>query len=229
MTIKLVVLDMAGTTVRDDDSVNSCLRESLIASGFHVSRDQINAVMGMPKPFAIAALIEGEHKAEAPASKPLIATIHDDFVKRMLAFYRTDVTVGPMPHAVEALSEIKAAGAKIALDTGFTRPIADAILERLGWMTGFLDATVTSDEVERGRPFPDLIERAMVLTGVTDPREVAKVGDTPSDLLEGTAAGCRLVIGVTNGTHRADQLALHPHTHLIASLRELPPIVMATR
>ena len=135
-----------------------------------------------------------------------------------------------MPHAEEVLREIRAAGVKVAVDTGFSRPIADAILGRLGWAAGrFLDATVTSDEVAQGRPFPELIERAMELTGVADPAEVAKVGDTPSDLQEGTSAGCGLVIGVCNGTHRRDQLAACPHTHLIGSLRELPALVLAGR
>ena len=36
MQIKLVVLDIAGTTVRDDDSVNRCLREALAAHGLVV-------------------------------------------------------------------------------------------------------------------------------------------------------------------------------------------------
>ena len=67
----------------------------------------------------------------------------------------------------------------------------------------------------------------MALTGVSDPQAVAKVGDTPSDLLEGRAAGCGLVIGVTNGTHTREELAPHPHTHLIGSLRELPALVLA--
>ena len=61
-----------------------------------------------------------------------------------------------------------------------------------------------------------------------DPAAVAKIGDTPSDLGEGNAAGCGLVIGVTNGTHTREQMAAHPHTHLIASLAELPALVLAT-
>jgi hypothetical protein len=36
------------------------------------------------------------------------------------------------------------------------------------------------------------------------------------------------VIGVTNGTHRHDQLAAYPHTHLIGSLKELPALVLAS-
>ena len=69
----------------------------------------------------------------------------------------------------------------------------------------------------------------MKLTGVAEAKEVAKVGDTPSDLQEGASAGCGLVIGVTNGTHRHDQLAAYPHAHLIASLQELPALVLAGR
>ena len=58
MEIELVVFDMAGTTVNDDDSVNRCLRGSLAAAGLAVTAAQVNAVMGLPKPTAIAILIE---------------------------------------------------------------------------------------------------------------------------------------------------------------------------
>ncbi len=67
----------------------------------------------------------------------------------------------------------------------------------------------------------------MKRTGVTEVRRVAKVGDTPSDLLEGTAAGCGLVIGVTNGTHTRAQLAAYPHTHLIPGLERLLALLSA--
>jgi phosphonatase-like hydrolase len=228
MKIRMVVLDMAGTTVQDDDAVNACLRQALKGGGFDVGRDEVNAIMGMPKPVAIRILVERKPNDGTPAPQSLIDALYDDFGARMLDYYRTDPGVRPMPHAVEVLREIRSAGIKTALDTGFSRPIADAILDRLGWADGsFLDATVTSDEVARGRPFPDLIERAMRLTGLAEPKEVAKVGDTPSDLQEGAAAGCGLVIGVTNGTHRRDQLAAYPHTHLIGSLKELPALLLA--
>jgi phosphonatase-like hydrolase len=85
-----------------------------------------------------------------------------------------------------------------------------------------IDATVTSDEVAQGRPFPDMIFRAMELTGVTDVKRVAKVGDTPSDLGEGMAAGCGWVVGVTGGSHTREELLAHPHTHLIPSIAQLP-------
>jgi phosphonatase-like hydrolase len=227
MQIKLVVLDIAGTTVRDDNSVNRCLREALASKGIAVTPQQVNAVMGLPKPIAIGSLLE-QHEPQPKSSLTQRATtIHNEFLERMVSFYQTAAEVEPMPYTIEALGEIKAAGLRLALDTGFSRPILDAILERLGWEdSGLFDVTVASDEVPRGRPFPDLIFKAMSLTRVTDLQAVAKVGDTPADLREGTAAGCALVIGVTNGTHTREQLALHSHTHLISSLKELPALVL---
>jgi phosphonatase-like hydrolase len=219
---------MAGTTVRDDDAVNICLREAL-AKHVAVTRDDVNLVMGLPKPIAIGLLLESKLTGGQAAPATLVDSIHDDFLARMLQHYRSAPGIEPMPHTLDTFSQLKEAGVSLALDTGFSRPIVDAILERLGWAeTGLLDATVASDEVERGRPHADLALKAMRLTGVTDPKRVAKVGDTPSDLQEGTAAGCGLVIGVINGSHTRDQLLVHPHTHLIASLRELPALVLGS-
>lgn len=229
MSIELVIFDMAGTTVRDDDAVNVCLRDAL-APQMSVTRDEVNSVMGLPKPTAIRLLLEGKLKARGEVSTKLVNSIHDGFLALMLHHYQNAPDIEPMPHTLETFCQLKEEGMRIALDTGFSRHIVDAILERLGWNEGGLvDATVASDEVERGRPHADLALRAMELTGVRDPKLVAKVGDTPSDLQEGTAAGCQLVIGVTNGSHTREQLASHRHTHLIASLKELPALILGSR
>lgn len=224
--IELVVFDMAGTTVRDDDAVNRCLRQALAEAGVTVTRDAVNRVMGIPKPLAIETLLREQSPGTAPSATQ-IADIHDDFLVRMIRFYQTDPNVVEMPGATAAFRALKQAGVKVALDTGFSRPIVTVILERLGWSRSeLLDATVTSDEVPRGRPHPDLLFEAMRRTGVADARKVAKVGDTPSDLQEGRAAGCALVIGVTNGTHTRAQLEPHPHTHLVPNLAALLPLVI---
>jgi phosphoglycolate phosphatase-like HAD superfamily hydrolase len=66
----------------------------------------------------------------------------------------------------------------------------------------------------------------MALTGVRRVEMVTSVGDTPFDLEAGAAAGCGLVVGVMNGTHRAHQLRHSPHTHLISHLGVLPRLVI---
>lgn len=221
--IEMVVFDMAGTTIHDDDGVNRAVRAALDAVGVTVTRDAVNEVMGIPKPAAIRHLLETSGRADLV---PQLEAIHADFVRRMIEFYRTDPSVKEIPGAADTFRRLRAAGIKTVLDTGFSRNIVDVILERLGWKDStLLDTTIASDEVPRGRPHPDMIEKAMRELGIADPKRVAKVGDTPSDLEEGTSAGCGMVVGVTRGSHTKEQLQPHPHTHLIGTVAELPALL----
>lgn len=222
--IRLVVFDMAGTTVFDDDAVNECLRAALAAHGHPTTRDAVNEVMGIAKPLAIAHIARENTGVEpAPAH---VQAIYQDFEARMIRHYATDPRVVAMPGAAEVFTRLRAMGVQVALDTGFARPIVNAILERLGWQVGReIDASVTSDEVPRGRPHPDLIREAMRRTGIEDPRSVAKVGDTPSDIAQGQASECSVVIGITHGSHTREQLAACSPTHLAADLAEVLAII----
>ena len=145
----------------------------------------------------------------------------------MNTFYATNPAVREVEGTSEAFRRLKAAGLRVALNTGFSRSTAEIIIGRLGWREhNLIDASATSDEVERGRPHPDMLLRIMDLTGIETASQVAKVGDTPSDLLEGHQAGCGLVVGVTEGSHTAAQLQGYPHTHLIATVADLPALVL---
>ena len=224
MDFELVVFDIAGTTVFDGDAVGLCLRRALEhVAGAGFDRDAVNAVMGIPKPVAIRTLLEGRG---LPAGAERVAQVYRDFEARMLEHYRASPDVREVEGAGRVFRELRGRGIKVALDTGFGRAITDVLLKRLGWaVPGVLDATVTSDDVAKGRPAPDMVLRAMEWTGVRDAARVAKVGDTPSDLEEGTSAGCGMVVGVTSGSHTADELRPHPHTALIDSIRDLPAIL----
>ena len=224
MHIELVVFDMAGTTVNDDDSVNRCLRCSLGAAGLAVTPAQVNAVMGLPKPSAIAILIEQSGSRNELGNQ--VDAIHEDFVSRSIAFYRDDPSVYEVPGATRVFDVLKRSGIRVALNTGFSRSIAGVILDRLGWSRSIaIDATICSDEVKRGRPHPDMIQTLMARLGVADPKRVAKVGDTPADLQEGESAGCGMVVGVTGGTHSRRELEPHPHTSLIETIADFPGLL----
>jgi phosphonatase-like hydrolase len=113
-------------------------------------------------------------------------------------------------------------GVKIFVDTGFDRVTTSALLARVKWIDqGLIDGSVTSDEVAHGRPHPDMIFKAMQIAGVREAGKVAKVGDTQSDMLEGTRAGCRWVIGVTSGAYTKTDLEKEPHTHLVEQVPEI--------
>jgi phosphonatase-like hydrolase len=224
MSVQLVVFDLAGTTVKENFDVQRILKNAFAKARLEITIEQANKVMGIPKPVAIRQLLE-QLKHDS-INDEIIRTIHADFVTDMIRFYEHDQSVQENAGVTETFKKLKQQGVKVVVDTGFDRPIVDALLNRMGWSAnGLIDGSVTSDEVAHGRPYPDLIYRAMEITGVLDVKTVAKVGDTISDLQEGHAAGCGWVIGIASGAFSKSQLALVPHTHLIDQIPEILPIL----
>src|SRR6185503_9043690 len=145
MRVDLVVFDIAGTTVHDGDAVHRCLAETLAIAGARPDRAAINRVMGMPKPHAIATLLE-EHRGSPPAGAE-VDRLYVEFERIMIAYYRTSADVRETDGAVEVLRWLRRRGVTVALDTGFGRAITDVIVERLGWAGDAIDLTVATDEV----------------------------------------------------------------------------------
>ncbi|MFN8300521.1 MAG: phosphonatase-like hydrolase [Chitinophagales bacterium] len=225
MSVQLVVFDMAGTTVEDKDNVHQALINAFAKSGYFIMRDEANKVMGIPKPVAIREILQHQYHIKNNLQQ-LIDRIHADFVSEMIAFYNTDPSVKPKVNAEETFKRLRQNGIKVCLDTGFSRDITNTILQRLGWTKNVIDHSVTSDEVANGRPAPDMIFKAMKDLGITSVQNVAKVGDTVSDLQEGTAAGCRFVVGITTGAFNRSELQVEKHTHLIDDLAQLPQLLL---
>jgi len=224
MSVQVVVFDLAGTTVKENFDVQRILKNAFAKARLEITIEQANKVMGIPKPVAIRQLLE-QLKHDS-INDEIIRTIHADFVTDMIRFYEHDQSVQENVGVTETFKKLKQQGVKVVVDTGFDRPIVDALLNRMGWSAnGLIDGSVPSDEVAHGRPYPDLIYRAIEITGVLDVKTVAKVGDTISDLQEGHAAGCGWVIGIASGAFSKSQLALVPHTHLIDQIPEILPIL----
>ena len=216
---------MAGTTVRDYDNVHEAIQEALSNHDVFVTRDEVNKVMGLPKPIAIEALLKNEFQQDE-IKEEFIDAVYNDFVEIMVDFYKNDPMVKEQDGAGKIFSLLKENRIKVALDTGFSRIIADTIIDRLEWNKNqLIDFSISSDEVEHGRPFPDMIFAAMDNLGILNVNQVAKVGDTISDMEEGKSAGCRYIVGITSGAYSREQLEKTPHTHLIEKLDELPKIL----
>jgi phosphonatase-like hydrolase len=220
--IKLMVFDVAGTTVSDaDNAVAACVCAALEAAGIPTSLEAVNPVMGMPKPLAIRTLIE-QHRGNQPTVVE-VEEIHADFQSRMIEHYRTSPNITPMKGAEELFATLRERGIRIGLDTGFDRPIMNVILDRLNWHDK-IDDSVTSDEVDNGRPAPDMIHALMAEAGVANPAEVGKVGDSVSDIEQGLTAECGLVVAVL-GERTRPVIGNYPGVHGITELSEILPLL----
>jgi phosphonatase-like hydrolase len=220
--IALAVLDLAGTTVRDDGAVEAAFVDALGAvdagpgtDGFAGRLDYLRSTMGRSKIEVFQALLGDVARA---------ARANDAFE----AAYGARVARGavqPIDGAEDALAALRAAGLRVCLTTGFSPATLAALLDALGWRDR-VDLALAPGPGTRGRPHPDLILRAVLALEVDDVRAVAVAGDTASDLEAGTRAGASIVAGVLTGAHGRDQLAAAPHTHLLDSVAELPAVCL---
>ncbi len=227
MRCDLVVCDLSGTTIADGDAVNRCLRKALSRAGLVATPAAVDHVMGLPKPESLRLLIQEFGGIDRERLLGKLDAIHADFVSLMIDYYERDPNLREVEGTSDVFRTLNHRGIRVAVDTGFSRKIADILISRMRWVeAGLVAASAASDDVPRGRPYPDMIQSIMYQLGVTDPARVVKIGDTPADLNEGTAAGCGLVIGVTSGTHSKEQLAPFPHDRLVESIRELPAILL---
>lgn len=226
-SIKLVVFDMAGTTVRDRGDVATAFIQALTEHGVpEPATTDVNDVMGFRKIDAIRILLEKYGKPGSAAEQQLIDDIHSRFTELMIGFYENDENLQPLPYAEDLFKELHNKGVKVALNTGFTRPITETILQRLNWNNSpLIDMVISSDEVPEGRPEPYMIRSIMQQLGINNSSDVVKIGDTEVDVQEGRNAQCGLVVSITTGASTREQLQQFHPDHIIDSLEELPSLI----
>lgn len=226
MDRELVVFDMAGTTVSDNGNVNQFFLNAFASEGIIISASAINKVMGYRKIEAVEKVLVQYAPFLGELHDKTKHSIHDKFTADMVAFYQEEETVQPLPFAETLFQLLQSRGIKVALNTGFTRIITDAILAKLNWQHNpFINVTLSSDEVPEGRPHPFMIHTIMSQLGITDVSKVVKVGDTEVDIEEGRNAGCGLVVSVTTGSYSRKALAQFAPDYIIDSLQEFPALI----
>ncbi|WP_373512445.1 phosphonatase-like hydrolase [Persicitalea sp.] len=223
--IELVVFDMAGTTVNEDNVVYKTLRKAVNEAGYETSLDFVLAHgAGKEKHQAIKDII-----AETQPIKPINTTTGEIFerFKKYLADAYDNLDVKPCAGVEELLPILKEGGVKIALNTGYNSEVANKLLKKMGWEKGVqYDTLVTASDVTNGRPAPDMITKAMSDVGVTDAAKVLKAGDSIIDIEEGKNASCGITVGVTTGAHTREQLESAKPTYVVDSLSELKDILV---
>lgn len=199
--IKLVVCDMAGTTVEEHGLVYKVLRESMIHHGLTVSEKDMHPWHGAAKGAVTKHFITASGKSDVTPED-----IDATFEQRIQAKYAES---GAVSHIVSGLGgwvdQLHAEDIQIGLNTGYPVAIQEKLIEGLGF-ANMVDHWISASQVAAGRPAPFMVHRLMEASGVEDVKQVCKVGDTVNDVAEGRNAGCGLVIGVLSGADDAASL-----------------------
>jgi phosphoglycolate phosphatase len=219
--IRMVALDMAGTTVSDAGAVEEAFEGALDAMGLKaadLAQDPaayVRRTMGQSKIEVFTELLGGDRHR---------ATQANDAFERVFAEAVGRGEVSAMPGAEMVFAHLREHEMRICLITGFAPSTRDLIIGTLGWK-GAVDLALSPADAGRGRPWPDMILTAVLRLRIDDVAEVAVVGDTASDLVAGSRAGASMVVGVLSGAHTRDELGVAPHTHLIDSVADLPTLL----
>lgn len=222
ITQRVACLDMAGTTVSDGGAVMESFRAGLAAGGigdghprFDEAVEYVHATMGQSKIEVFRSLF-GDEAAAQTALAGFEAT-WDGLLSRG--------QVVALPGAAAAISALREGGVAVALVTGFSRSVRDAVLDTLGWRN-VADLTLCPEDAGRGRPWPDMVLRAALDLGASAMSDVTVVGDTASDMESGVRAGAGIVAGVLSGTGNEAGLRSAGATHVLATIVDVVELLL---
>lgn len=221
--IKMVVFDMAGTTVNENNVVYRTLQKAINASGFNFTLEQVLAEgAGKEKLQAIKSIL----KTYAHNTDDVLANdIYNRFLPLLTEAY-SEIDILPQDNTIDLFKALKERHILVVLNTGYNAETAQSLIAKLGWVEGAdFDGLVTASDVQKNRPNPDMIFLGMDRFGITDGYEVVKVGDSIIDIEEGQNAGCVLNIGITTGAHTYEQLQSAKPDYVIDNLIDLLPIL----
>jgi phosphonatase-like hydrolase len=222
--IKLVVFDMAGTTVNENNLVYKTVQKVINQEGFSISLDEVlQHGAGKEKHKAITDVLT------ACTTNIDVAAIADKAFgnfKTTLESAYDEAQISTFVGMQDFFDTLRKHDIKIVLNTGYDSKTANKLLEKLNWKVGSqIDALITSDDVVNGRPNPDMIQMAMTRFGITDPAHVLKAGDSEIDIMEGKNSGCAITVGVLSGAQNREQLQAANPDYILNNVMEIESIL----
>src|ERR687885_2966851 len=177
-----VVLDLDGVIVDSEEAWDAARRELVAERGGTWKDEATDEMLGMSSPEWSRYVRDELGVAMTPED------ISDDVVKRLLGVYRRGLPL--LPGAVEA---VRALGARwpLGLASSSNVPVIALVLEETG-LDGVIRAWVSSEEVARGKPAPDVYLEAARRLGA-DPARCVAVEDSSNGIRSAAAAGMAVV------------------------------------
>jgi HAD superfamily hydrolase (TIGR01509 family) len=206
-----VIFDLDGVLLDSEQRWNEAKEALVREAGGTWLDDAARAMMGMSSPEWSAYM-----RDELGVQRDLDA-INDDVVRRMHESYEDGLPL--LPGALDAVRAL-AARWPLGLASSANREIIDVFLERSG-VGDLFRATVSSEEVTRGKPAPDVYVETASRLGV-DPRGCVAIEDSANGLRAAAAAGMP-VIAVPNPHYPPEDDALALAAATVAVVGEVTP------
>lgn len=212
--IEAVVFDLDGVIIQTEEVWDEVREAYVRERGGRYDAEAQRAMMGMSSPEWSRYVAESLGVPLAPER------ISSDVVELMADRYRAHLPL--IPGAREAVERL-AARWPLAVASSSNRPLIELVLDLSGLAVDFR-ATVSSEEVARGKPAPDVYLEAARRLGV-EPTACAAIEDSHSGIRSAKAAGAR-VIAIPNPAYPPDEAALAEADVVLRSIDELAPEIV---
>jgi HAD superfamily hydrolase (TIGR01509 family) len=209
-----VIFDLDGVLLDSEQRWNDVKREVAETWGGRWREAAPHDMMGMSSP-EWSAYMRDELGVPRDAGQ-----INDEVVRRLAASYSDDLPL--LPGAVETVRGL-AGRWPLGLASSSNREVIDQFLALTGLEDAFA-ATLSSEQVERGKPSPDVYLEAARLLGSEPARSVA-VEDSGNGIRAAADAGMK-VIAIPNEHYPPDADALALAAVTIDGVAELTPELM---
>ncbi|MBV9414534.1 MAG: HAD family phosphatase, partial [Solirubrobacterales bacterium] len=203
--------DQDGVLVDSEGAWDAARRAIVAEYGGRWKQEATRAMMGMSAP-EWSRYVHDELGVPLPPEE-----ISDRVVERLLAAYEHQLPL--LPGAVDAVKRV-AARWPVGLASSANREVIDAVLAATG-LAGVFGATVSGEEVARGKPAADIYLEAARRLGA-DPLRSAAVEDSSNGLRAAAAAGMK-VVAFPNREFPPSEDALALASLVLGSLDELTP------
>jgi HAD superfamily hydrolase (TIGR01509 family) len=211
VSVAAVVFDLDGVLIDSEQVWDDARRELVAERGGSWTEDATRAMMGM------SSLEWSRYMHDELGLDLEPQAISAAVVAKLEQLYRRELPL--LPGAREAVRAL-AARWPLGLASSSNREIIDLVLEIAG-LTDAFTVTVSSEEVARGKPAPDVYLEAAHRLNVV-PEECAAIEDSTNGLRSAAAAGM-IVIALPNAAFPPDDDVLQSASAVIASLDELRP------
>jgi HAD superfamily hydrolase (TIGR01509 family) len=212
--IEAVVFDLDGILVQSEELWDAARRELAESHGIDWPDGATDAMMGMSSKEWSRYMHDEVGVPDSPEeiNRKVLAWVEDR--------YRKDLPW--IPGAREAVKRM-AEKYPLGLATSSNREIIDLVME-VGGLDDLIQVTVSSEEVDRGKPAPDVYLEVTKRMRV-DPKNAAAIEDSTNGLLAAHNAGMR-VIAIPNDAHPPAEKGLKVADVVLDSIEDLQPGVV---
>jgi phosphonatase-like hydrolase len=213
----MLICDMAGTTVQEKGIVYNSLFNTIKLIKPNLIKSEISKFSGYNKNEVIKYYVD-KQKMDSPII--VLNNLKSEFNYYLKKEYSNNNSVNLIhPNLPLFFNLLREQDIKICLNTGYNKDIQNLLIDKLN-LLDCIDDYISSEEVDRGRPYPYMIERLMFRNNIEYPQEVIKIGDSIADINEGKNAGCKTV-GVLSGAGSKEELKKHNPDFIINNIMDL--------